>query len=235
MKTYSDYFKVLTKMEQIKNLLIEMDGKRLSEIGEEKRQQIQDLSFEHEYDEYVDMDDLFFIEPDDVFGLFEELGKAEEFGFDEEEIKVNFCLSFHYRWDDITVAYSEDIDKIIESYRAALEVFKAWDDEDNQEDEIGRTYNVLVIQESNRTYYIDSDGNHNYCWERQETIKTDYYEKLFAKVEEIQEKAAFDYYPEKIFIDLDTGEEIVLWDDYGYDTEPTDRAAFYLKELGYDE
>lgn len=167
--------------------------------------------------------------------LFYELDQMEYPYFTADEINFAFCLSFYEQKDKVGVAYPEDMVKIIEWYRSALEIIKAWDDEDNQEDESGRTYNVLVIQESNRNYYVDRQtGHHIYCWERQETIKTDYYEKLFAKVEEIQEKAAFDYYPEKIFIDLDTGEEITLWDDYGYETEPTDRATFYLKELGYD-
>ena len=221
-------------MEQIQKLLLEMKGKKISEISEDREQQIRDICYTGEYDKDADIGDLYFIKPDDVFDLFQDLNELEMVDFNDDQIKLAFCLSFHYRWDEVTVAYPEGMEEIIERYRSALEVVKAWEDEDNQEDESGRTYNVLVIQESSRNYYIDSNGALIYCWERQETIKTDYYEKLYARVEAIHEKAAFDYYPEKIFIDLDTGEEIVLWDDYGFDTEPTDRATFYLKELGYD-
>ena len=235
MKKYSDYLEVLKRMERIQKLLLEMKGKKISEISDEKTEYLQKISIRDSYDPQDQIGDLYFIDPEDVFELFNELDEAAKLYFTDDEIDFAFCLSFHYRRGDVDVEYSEDMEKIIEYYRSALEIVKAWEDEDNQEDESGRTYNVLVIQESNRNYYVDRQtGHHIYCWERQEIIKTNYYEKLFKKAEEINEKANFDYYSNKIFIDLDSGEEIILWDDYGYETEPTDRATFYLKELGYD-
>ena len=234
MKQYSDYLKVLKKMEQIQKLLLEMDGKKISEISDKKRKQIQDICDMSEFDADSEIEDFYFIDPNAVFDLFMELDDTEALCITDDDINFAFCLSFNYRRDIIGIAHPKKAEEIIENYRADLEIIKAWEDEDKQEDENGRTYNVLVIQKSNRTYYIDSDGHHNYCWEQQETIKTNYYEKLYARVETIHVKAAFDYYPEKIFIDLDTGEEIILWDGHGFDTEPTDRATFYLKELGYD-
>lgn len=234
MKPYSDYLEVLKKMEQIQKLLLEMKDKQISEVSDEKMEYLQKLSIYDSHDPQADIYDLYFIDPEDVFELFNELDDAAKLYFTDDEINFAFCLSFHYRRGDVAVAYPENMEEIIERYRSALEVVKAWEDEDNQEDDSGRTYNVLVIQESNRNYYIDSDGHHNYCWEQQEIIRTNHYEKLFKKAEEISERSNFDYYSNKIFIDLDSGEEITLWDGYGYETESTDRATFYLKELGYD-
>ena len=221
-------------MEQILDLLHEVNGKKISEIGGKKRQKIQDACYMCEFDTDSETEDFYFIDPNAVFDLFMELDDTEALCITDDDINFAFCLSFNYRRNIIGIAYPKKAEEIIESYRADLEIIKVWEDEDNQEDDSGRTYNVLVIQESNRNYYIDSYGDRNYCWEQQETIKTNYYEKLYTRVETIHVKAAFDYYPEKIFIDLDTGEEIILWDGYGFDTEPTDRATFYLKELGYD-
>ena len=236
METYSDYLQVLKKMEQIQKLLLEMKDKKISEISEEKNQYLQNLSVRNSYDQQDQIGDLYFVDADDVFSLLEELGEAEMVTFTHDHLEQVFCLSFFYRWDEVRVVYADEIEKTIEQYRTALELYKVWEDEDNQEDEDGRFYNVLVIQESNRNYYLDSKtGEHIYCWERQETIKTDYYKKLYQKAEEIYEKASFDYFQNKIFIDLDTGEEIILWDNYGYETEATDRATFFLEELSGDE
>lgn len=235
---YSDYLKVLKKMELFNKTLHEMKEKKISEISEIQIQQIADLAYDGYYDEQSEIWDLYFVDPEDVFSLFAELGEAERrliFNYDPDHLKLVFCLSFYYQRNEIGADYIEDIDEAIETYKAALAVFKAWEDEDNQEDKSGRNYNVLVIQQSTRNYRIDSKtGERSYCWERQETIRTNYSEKLYKIAEDIIERIPNDYYQEKIFIDLNTGEEIVLFDKDGIDTEPTDRARYFLNELRND-
>ena len=77
MKTYSNYLEVLKKMEQIQKLLLEMKGKKISEISEDREQQIRDICYTGEYDKDADIGDLYFIKPDDVFDLFRDLNELE--------------------------------------------------------------------------------------------------------------------------------------------------------------
>ena len=239
MKTYSDYYKTLKKMELFKKTLQEMKEKKISEVSEDQIQQIAGLAIDSSYDKDSNICDLYFVDPEDVFSLFEELDeieRADVFNYDSDYFLMVFCLSFYYGRDEIGADYAEDIDKIIAEYKAALDVFKAWEDEDNQTDNGNRIYNVLVIQQSNQNYRVDSNtGKFVYCWERQETIKTNFSEKLYKRAGDIIEQAVRDYYQDKIFIDLDTGEEIVLFEKDGFDTEPSDRAAYFLKELSHNE
>ena len=151
MKSYSDYLEVLKKMEQIQKMLLEMKDKKISEISDEKTEYLQKISVRDTYDSQDDIADLYFIDPEDVFELFYELSEMDQPHITADEIYFAFCLSFHYRRGDVAVAYPESMEEIIECYRSGLKIIKAWEDEDNQEDESGRTYNVLVIQESNNT------------------------------------------------------------------------------------
>ena len=77
MKYYNDYVEVLKKMELFKKTLQEMKEKKISEVSEDRIQQIADLAYDGFYDKDSEIWDLYFIDPDDVFSLFEELGEVE--------------------------------------------------------------------------------------------------------------------------------------------------------------
>ncbi|MDD6471674.1 MAG: hypothetical protein PUF62_01280 [Bacteroidales bacterium] len=93
----------------------------------------------------------------------------------------------------------------------------------------------MVIEESQNEFRKDTETDELvYCWQEREIIRTDFEDKLHAKVVEIQKNANKDYYPTKIFIDLNSGEEVTLFNDQDIETEKTDRATFYLRRLGLD-
>lgn len=234
---YNRYLELYNKMNEIKALFDEIIGMNPDIISDEILQRIHSLSQSGSYDKECNITDIYFIDEGEYFELFEEMNIADEVRdwFSCPDFDLFFCVSFYFNCEKIRVDYYKDVITAIEQYESALQKYKEWVDEDQEDGGRKRLYNILVIEESQNEFRKDTETDEwVYCWQEREIIRTDFEDKFYAKVVEIQENANRDYYQTKIFIDLNSGEEVILFNGLDIETERTDRATFYLRRLGLD-